>query len=50
MQNIFFHKRLDGMLEQTGNPFDEYLRLVYEDSVFSYYPIGPIYYYHSDLT
>ena len=30
---LFSQIELDGMLEETGNPFDEYLRLVYEDSV-----------------
>ena len=30
---LFSQIELDGMLEQTGNPFDEYLTLVYEDSV-----------------
>ena len=32
-QYLFSQTELDGMLEQTGNPFDEYLRLAYEDSV-----------------
>jgi len=32
-QYLFSQIELDGMLEQTGNPFDEYLALVYEDSV-----------------
>jgi glyoxylase-like metal-dependent hydrolase (beta-lactamase superfamily II) len=32
-QYLFSQTELEGMQKQTGNPFDEYIRLVYEDSV-----------------